>query len=109
MYTLNVRNIAQKMLFDGELSGQISDGMWENSGPHGHWIPWCNAEIVVDPTNIGRDFYARKDNYNLNGKLLMEYVGDRMVEHVQTVIPDYDMKTMLADLRDLKKIMKVVR
>jgi hypothetical protein len=106
MTTLNVRNEAQKVLME-ELDGQISDGMWENARPMDHWIVWCDAEVVVDPTNVGRDFYAMKDNYNLTSKDLLDVVGDRMIADViaKTGKP-YDMKAMLADLRDLKVIFK---
>jgi hypothetical protein len=106
MTTLNVRNEAQKVLME-ELDGQISDGMWENARPYDHWKVWCEARVVVDPTNVGRDFWAMKDNYNLTSRLLLEVVGDRMIADVvaKTGKP-YDMKAMLADLRDLKAIFK---
>lgn len=107
MATLNVRNEQQRILLEEELKGQISDGMWENARPDSHWIVWCDATVVVDPENVGRDFYARKDNYNLTAPLLLEIVGDRMVEAVQAGgFPDYDRKQMVADLKDLKVIMK---
>lgn len=105
---LTVRNEAQKILFDQELSGQISDGMWENARPNDHWQPWCNAEVVVG-TNVGRNFYARKDNYNINSSELLSIVGDRMLESVQKVNPDYTEADMKADLIDLKRIMKIQR
>lgn len=106
MGTLTVRNEAQKILFLTELRGQFSDGAWENSGPMDHWVPWSEAEVVVG-TRLGRDFYAAKDNYNLVRADLLEWVGDRMVEAVRTVIPNYTRQDMMKDLRDLKKIMKL--
>lgn len=106
--TLVVRNKAQKILFDEELSGQISDGQWENSTPHGHWEPWCDAEVVVGE-NVGRTFYARRDSYNFLNKELLEIVGDRMVEAVQKEIPSYTEEDMRADLKDLKAIIKIER
>lgn len=105
---LTVRNQAQKILFDEEMSGQISDGMWENTRPYDHWEPWCDAEVVVGE-NVGRNFYARKDNYNLTNKDLLDIVGDRMLESVQKVQPDYTWTDMIADLKDLKTIMKIQR
>jgi hypothetical protein len=106
--TLRVRNIAQKVLLEDELLGQMSDGRWENSNPMDHWKPWCNATIVVDPENVGRDFYPRRDGYCFTEKDLLEIIGERMLEAVRTATgnPDYTHKNMLADLRDLRKIFK---
>lgn len=104
---LNVRNQAQKILLEKELQGQISDGYWENASPHDHWKPWCNCDVVVNPENLGRTFWARKDNYNLNNKDLLDIVGDRMLEEVQKELPAYTAKDMAADLKDLKKIFKL--
>ena len=104
---LRVRTMAQKLLFDEELKGQISDGAWEHVDGD-HWIAWCDTTVVVDPTNLGRNFHAIKDNYNLNNKFLMDCVGDRMVAHVQANgFPEFTMEQMLLELRDLKKIMKM--
>lgn len=106
---LNVRNEAQKVILEKEMFGQISDGMWENTSPHDHWEPWCDATVVVDPTNVGRNFYARKDNYNLNNKELLEIVGQRMLEEVQKVVPGYEWSDMITDLKDLRTIFKIER
>lgn len=109
MGTLNVRNRAQQLLFEGELKGQLSDGRWENSRPDNHWEPWCNATVVVNVENVGRNFYARRDGYCFTEKALLEIIGDRMLELVQAEIPGYTEKDMLADLRDLRKIIKITR
>lgn len=108
MGTLRVRNLAQKVLWENELSGQISDGQWENATPHNHWEPWCRATVVVDPDNVGRDFYARRESYNFSAPDLLSVVGERMVEYVRRATGDatYDAKRMRADLNDLKKIIK---
>lgn len=75
---LVVHNLVERALFENEICGQISDGAWENTQPYNHWEPWAEAQVLVDPTgrNVGRDFYARKDNYRLSS--LVEVVGDRM-------------------------------
>jgi hypothetical protein len=83
MATIAFRNQDQAILFDAELSGQISDGHWENSGPRDHWKPWCRAGVIVDPANLGRDFWAQKDNYNFKNRDLLEVVGKRMINHVR--------------------------
>lgn len=105
--TLRVRNEAQAILFEQELQGQISDGMWENTTPHHHYIAWCNAEVVVDPENVGRDFYTVKDNYRLDHPNLIEWVGDRMIgEVIRRTNKPYDAKALKADLKDLKAIFR---
>ena len=109
MGTLAVRNEAQRILFVEEIAGQISDGAWENARPFDHWIVWCDADVIVDPDNVGRDFYARKDNYGITRKDLLDIVGERMLGSVLEVDPFYTHKRMLADLRDLKVIMKTTR
>lgn len=110
MTTLRVRNLAQKILWDDELCGQISDGRWENSSPRDHWEPWGRCEVVIDPDNVGRDFYARRDGYCFTEKELLSIIGERMLESVREATGDasYSEKQMLADLRDLRKIIKVM-
>lgn len=76
---LKVATPAQKFMFNNEFCGQISDGMWENTQPYDHWEVWCDAHVEVDPDNIGRNFYAKKDNYALNSKQLLDVVGDRVL------------------------------
>ena len=74
---LVVRNIEQAAAWL-ELDGQISDGMWENVRPEDHWKIWCDAKVLVGP-NVGRNFYARKDNYNFTSSELLDVVGLRML------------------------------
>ena len=49
--TLNVTNMSQACLFEMEVSGQISDGKWENSRPYNHWEWICNTEMVISDEN----------------------------------------------------------
>lgn len=107
--TLAVRNEAQRILFEEELKGQLSDGRWENSSPRDHWVPWCDATVVVDPENVGRDFWVQRDGYNFGEKALLEIIGDRMLGYVQAVQPDYTWNQMAADLKDLRKVVKTHR
>lgn len=120
MSQLRVRNVAQQILFVEELSGQISDGMWENAQPFDHWQPWCECDVVVATDgNVGRTFWARKSNYLITGKELLDIVGERMLgyvrdastrDHATTKVlpqfPDYTRSEMMRDLRDLRDIMK---
>ena len=105
---LRFRNQRQVILWNEEIAGQISDGQWENSGPKDHWIPWHDCQVSVDPVTPGRTFYAAKDSYLLTSKDLLYIVGDRMLGYVQKEFPGYTHDEMLADLRDMRKIMKTV-
>ncbi len=86
---LNVKNLAQKVLFTHELQGQISDGMWENV-PGDHWKDWSGIKpenVTVAAENgheTGRHgFSPKKDNYNLTNPQLIDVVGDRMMRTVR--------------------------
>lgn len=80
--TLTVRNIEQAAAWL-ELDGQISDGHWENASPNAHWEVWCDAEVHVRSGRyaepLGRNFDARKDNYNFTDRELLDVVGKRML------------------------------
>lgn len=78
MKTLTVKNYVQKVLFEVEICGQLSDGKWENTYPFNHWEPWCDCEVEVG-LNPGRNFWVPKDNYGLTSSDLLDVVGDRMV------------------------------
>lgn len=71
-----VATLSQKNLFVCEISGQLSDGQWENAKPYDHWQPWSNSDVKVG-SRVGRDFPVKKDGYNLGS--LLQYVGDRML------------------------------
>lgn len=109
MGTLRLRNLAQKVLWEQELTGQISDGRWENSRPFDHWVAWCDADVVIDPDNVGRDFWVKRDGYCFTEKDLLSIIGDRMLEYVRVATGnrDYSEQDMLKDLRDIRKIIKL--
>ena len=59
--TLSVNNMSQACLFEMEVSGQISDGKWENSRPYNHWEWVCNTEMVISNKNsYSGHFHAKK-------------------------------------------------
>lgn len=132
MKTITVRNIAQKVLFECELQGQISDGHWENATPHSHWQDISSAIAIVDPENAGKieGFYLKR-KYNFANADLLSVVGDRMILAVKVVMAhpemvldmsdhhhwedkyadsdlvnsqNYDYKQLIADLKDLSKL-----
>jgi hypothetical protein len=68
-------NKTQVWLWTCELEGQISDGMWENSGPRDHWQEVCGADVIVGEPGL-TNIYPRR-SYGF--RRLVEYVGDRML------------------------------
>lgn len=84
-----VATLSQKNLFDCEISGQISDGAWENAQPHDHWKPWT-SEVKVG-SRVGRDFPVKKDGYGLTS--LIQYVGDRMLAFGAAGAAGWDLDT----------------
>lgn len=70
-------------LWHCELSGQLSDGMWEGSGPREHWKFWCHLEVTVGAvyTETNNTVYCRKNAYSFAS--LYEIVGDRMLANAR--------------------------
>lgn len=65
-----------------EITGQMSDGMWENTAPLDHWQFWCRLDPKLDRGHTPRvetlsTPWRQKTGYNIAG--LYEYVGDRML------------------------------
>lgn len=87
--TIIFHNAAQLALFTNELDGQISDGMWENTRPDGHYIFWHSLDHAIGEnvgvkTNEHYSHYGRercmKNNYNFMSSELLDCVGDRMLK-----------------------------
>lgn len=77
---LYFRTLDQVALFDMEISGQLSDGHWENFEPHEHWRPWCEAtcRVALQDESPGRDFHVYTWAYDLTSHDLLDVVGYRM-------------------------------
>ncbi len=107
------RNLAQAVLYEQELKGQISDGNWENASPEHHWHRMCDAQSEVSTMEDGSDLgpnFSPVRRYNFADKELLEVVGDRMLEYVRCTVPgaaEYTADDMRKDLRDMKKIMRM--
>ncbi len=107
------RNMAQAVLFEHELKGQISDGNWENAEPSHHWHRMCDAQSEVSTTEDGSDLgpnFRPVRRYKFNDSELISIVGDRMLEYVRCTVPGqalYSMDDMLKDLHDMVKIMRM--
>jgi hypothetical protein len=79
--TITFQNNSQLALWNHEITGQMSDGMWENSRPHDHWKFWGRLEAKVGTelkVETIRPWECKKTAYNLNA--LLEYVEDRMLK-----------------------------
>lgn len=63
---LYFNTLAAALLYDWELSGQISDGKYENSRPYDHWRWVIDAEIIVDPNGLNYTTRMIRKTYNLN-------------------------------------------
>lgn len=85
MPTITFRNLNQKVLYECELKGQISDGHWENARPEDHWIVMTDAEVEVNPEKVGCSFHPRR-RYNFAAKDLLDVVEDRMLFYVRAVM-----------------------
>jgi predicted DNA-binding WGR domain protein len=66
-------------IWDRELTGQFSDGAWENSAPHNAWQFWSDMKTALGKPGLKANTYPMKTGYNLGG--LIEYVGDRLLAY----------------------------
>ena len=67
--TLFVNNMSQACIFEMEVSGQISDGKWENSRPYDHWKWVCHTQLGISDKNYYTGWphqkrYGIKNLYN---------------------------------------------
>lgn len=91
-FTLHFKTPEAKALFDNELAGQISDGMYENKANEETYKFWNSAETVADGTNkitkggstIMDLPYGVKDGFAFNGLFAIKVVGDRMLALIKS-------------------------
>ena len=76
--TLTLKNLSQVNLFIVEISGQLSDGAWENARPSDHWKAWNDVDVVIGSPIGYSGIYPRRTKYALASQLL-PYVGARML------------------------------
>lgn len=78
-----------------ELSGQISDGMWENASPLDHWRFWTSVDVRFgpEPALDTCGVAVRKNAYNFAG--LFADVGDRMQAYAKMAKAGADPKNYL--------------
>lgn len=81
--TILFASVTQAALFEHELKGQLSDGLWENAAPHDHWKFWCALRVGIAPAGteprvVTRHTWAiKKKGYNFAA--LYEIIGDRLL------------------------------
>lgn len=73
---ITFRNATQKVLWNHEISGQLSDGMWENSNVNQKiW----SAEAHVGTPGVNFHTNGMRANFNFCNEQLLDIVGDRML------------------------------
>lgn len=79
--TITLPTISACALWEHELTGQFSDGMWENSRPFDHWQFWNRLDVHHQSGTCSVDtsvaWKCKKTSYNIAA--LYPLVGDRMV------------------------------
>ena len=100
-FELHVENPVQKALFLQELSGQISDGYWENSRPDDHYQYWSLSfdQVIIDGT-LSHNFHAPR-KYNFLAEDLLDIVGDRMLFYAKMAILFPDLALTLLQEHDM--------
>jgi len=75
--TLYLSSYSAIALWNMEFTGQISDGMWENSRPYDHYKVWCGVKTKFGRPGGNLKEYPRKTSYNFGA--LKKYIGNRML------------------------------
>lgn len=88
--TIFLPTASARALWDCEITGQLSDGMWENTAPHDHWKFWAHCEVAEGEPKLVCEGYNRpvKTGYNIAG--LLPHIGDRMLKAGQMGIAGGD-------------------
>lgn len=56
--------VAAALIYEFELSGQISDGYWENARPYDHWQWIGHTEPIVDKDKCGYTGFHHRKTYS---------------------------------------------
>lgn len=114
---IHFRNNSQAALWNQEISGQLSDGYWENKADRGSAgedkTNLYNAKGVVSD-KLGRNNVHQGGYFqpNLNNRTLNGIIGDRMLEIGKKAAtnPDaYDEKRLKSDLKEMTQIIRMRR
>ena len=82
--TLYFPNLASWFIFTAELSGQISDGYWENARPATHWKWIMNTTSKIDDNKVGYEGPRHQKYYDTSW--LRKYVKKAL----KGIAGDYD-------------------
>lgn len=80
--TIIFPTLSAATLFEHEITGQLSDGAWENAAPYDHWKFWCRLNVEFRKGETARvetdsPYLCLKTGYNI--ATLYEYIVDRML------------------------------
>lgn len=109
-WNLTFNNPILVALWNEELTGQISDGYWENTNNSG-WPFWCELKVDLGEENKlsrndGNTCWHFNFKRNFGFTRLIPYVGDRMVEIGLKYDPKYNEKKLRKDLQLISKVIK---
>jgi len=85
-HKLYVPSMEVKIVFMCEMQGQISDGMWENLRPFGHWKKWSSLtwdDVIVSHELFGRTFEAPFSKYAFSDPELLKIISTRLLFKIQ--------------------------
>lgn len=87
--SITFTTISALALWEGEITGQLSDGMWENSRPYEHWRFWCDLNPSVGEQNSVKSdvsYRCRKNRYGLTRLLKIDCIQNRMLRMAQMAV-----------------------
>ena len=101
-------------LWKEELTGQLSDGMWENSWRGRHFNDynyWGGLKTELGPvTKVETPRIGHFRCFiSFNSKFLLDCVGDRMLEIVRKTEPNATMKTVRAYNKEIANAIRRVK
>lgn len=109
MNTIALRNEVQAAIYP-ELVAELTGGHWKGASPHNHGEDWQQAEPVVDPHRLGRNFEPAKDNYDLLNREAVERLGRRAIRKVKTALgQELTIRDLRRELKDMMFIMRTPR
>ena len=67
-------------LWKHEITGQLSDGAWENANPWEHWKFWNSLNVLKgNPEVFAVGQRPKRTAYGLTAPSLLDVIGDRMI------------------------------
>lgn len=105
-YSLTFRNKAQEEIWNEEILGQMSDGLWENT-PNVGWEFWTEVKTSVGgSTSLHPSEVPVGVKTGFGFSKLTGYVGDQMLEIVRKYEPEATMKTLNAYLTEISEALR---